>query len=54
MLLFCSGRGGWPQHRTVNKWLGFVPSPFLDAFMGASDIGMKPTMGMSEGQLCQE
>lgn len=48
MLLFCNGRKGWPQHGTVNKWLGFVPSPFQEAFMGALDVGMKLKMGMSE------
>lgn len=40
--------------RNFNKWLGFVPSPFLEAFIGASHVGMKLKMGLCEGQLDQE
>lgn len=53
-LLFCDRRECWPQHRTVNKWLGFVPSPFLEAFIRASHVGMKLKVGLCEGQLDQE
>lgn len=52
---YCSVTGRcWPQHRTVSEGLGFVPTAFLEAFQGGSDVGVKLKMGTSEGQLSQE
>lgn len=36
---------------TANKDLGIVPSLLLEAFIGASDVGMKLKLGVSKGQL---